>query len=106
MSVGMSRFLFINLLKMKEIVFISLAALMTASCSNIFNSIVIPNQCKKCEVIDKYSREVLFKNEGCGGSNVRLEEDAKVAAYTMSRNGSICNVEVRCEIWRNAKTDH
>jgi hypothetical protein len=49
---------------------------------------------------------VLFKNEGCGGSNVRLEEDAKVAAYNMSRNGSICNVEVRCETWRKAKTEN
>jgi hypothetical protein len=106
LAVWMSRFLVINLLKMKKILFLSLVALLTASCSNIFNSIVIPNQCKKCEVIDTYSQEVLFKNEGCGGSNVRLEEDAKVAAYNMSRNGSICNVEVRCETWRKAKTEN
>ena len=96
----------LNLFKMKKIVFISLAALTAASCSTIFNAIVIPNQCQKCEVIDTYSQEVLFKNEGCGGSNVRLEEDAKVAAYDMSRNGSICNIEVRCETWRNAKPEN
>ena len=91
---------------MKKIVLISLVALLAASCSNIFNAIVIPNQCQKCEVINTYSQEVLFENEGCGGSNVRLEEEAKVAAYDMSRNGSICNVEVRCETWRNAKPEN
>ena len=55
-------------------------------------------------VIDMYSQKVLFRNDSCGGSNLQLEEeDAKVATRNMSRNGSICNVEVRYETLRNAK---
>lgn len=54
-------------------------------------------------VIDMYSQKVLFENDSCGGSNLQLKEDAKVATRNMSRNGSICKVEFRYETLRNAK---
>ena len=85
---------------MKKLLFILVTALVVVSCSNVFNAIVVPNQCKRCQVVDSYSKEVLFENEGCGGANVRLEEEAKVAAYDQSRNGSLCDLEVSCETWR------
>jgi len=37
------------------------------SCASIFNGVVLPNQCKKCELINKQNGEILFTNEGCGG---------------------------------------
>lgn len=71
------------------------------SCANVFNGVVLPNQCKKCEVINRLNNEVLFSNEGCGSENTRLEEDAILKAYEFSRNGySFCDLEVVCESWR------
>ena len=66
----------------------------------MFNSAVLPNQCKKCQVINTSTREVLSTFEGCGGDNTRLEEQAKESAYDLSRNGNLCNLEVVCESWR------
>ena len=70
------------------------------SCSNIFNGLVLPNQCKKCEVVNKVTGEVLFTNEGCGSDNTNLEEDAKVEAYDRSRFGDLCDLEVICTTWK------
>lgn len=71
------------------------------SCASMFNGVVLPNQCKKCEVINRLTNEVLFTNEGCGSENTRLEEEAKIQAYDMSRTGySLCDLEVVCESWR------
>ena len=72
---------------------------MLSSCANIAKSLVAPNQCKKCEVYDTNSGVVLDTFEGCGGSNVRLEEDAKVAAFEIMRGGNP-NIDVRCESWK------
>jgi len=74
--------------------------LVLVSCSNIFNAIVVPNQCQKCQVIDLLTNEVVFENEGCGGANVRLEEEAKEKAYDLSRGGDLCSLHVICESWR------
>lgn len=61
--------------------------LILSSCASMFNGAVLPNQCKKCDVINKYNQEVLTSFEGCGSENTRLEEQAKIAAYDLSRDG-------------------
>ena len=75
-------------------------SLILVSCANIFNGMVLPNQCKKCEVINTLTQEVLFSNEGCGSENTHLEEEAKIAAYDQSRFGNLCNLEVICTTWK------
>ena len=72
------------------------------SCAVLFNSAILPNHCKKCEVINKYNNEILFTNEGCGGENTKLEEEAQIKAYLLSHayNSNLCELEVRCTSWR------
>ena len=70
------------------------------SCANIFNGVVLTNHCKKCEVLNSHTNEVLFTNEGCGSENTNLEEEAKIEAYDLSRYGNICNLEVVCTTWK------
>lgn len=72
-----------------------------SSCAQIFNGVVLPNQCKRCELINLENNEVLFENEGCGSENTKLEEEAQIKAYEFSRSFyNICNLEVRCETWK------
>jgi hypothetical protein len=86
---------------MKNIILSILGIILLASCANIFNGLVLPNQCKKCELINISTNEVLFTNEGCGSDNTGLEEEAQVQAYEMSRGFyGLCDLEVRCETWR------
>lgn len=68
------------------------------SCMNLFQAVAFPNQCKKCTVYHR--SEVVYVTEGCGASNVRIEEEAKVAAYDLSRGCGLGNYDVRCETWR------
>ncbi|MFK7757687.1 MAG: hypothetical protein AB8B53_12225 [Flavobacteriales bacterium] len=91
---------------MKTTILIIFSSIMLISCHSIFNSVVTPNQCKKCRVIDLNTNAVVFENEGCGGTNVRLEEKAKEAAYDLSRNGNLCNLSVECETWRQDPEDN
>ncbi len=84
---------------MKKSVIIIGSSLLFIACANIAKGLVAPNQCKKCEVYDIGSGAVLDTYEGCGGSNVRLEEDAKVAAFDLMRGGNT-NIDVRCETWK------
>jgi hypothetical protein len=70
------------------------------SCANLFNGVVLPNQCKKCEVINTLNKEVLFTNEGCGSENTNLEDEAKIEAYEKSRYGNLCKLEVNCITWK------
>ena len=87
---------------MRKVYFISLILFVTLySCASIFNSAILPNQCKKCELINKQTGEILFTNEGCGGDNTKLEEDAQIKAYEMSRGSfNLCDLEVNCTSWR------
>jgi hypothetical protein len=78
---------------------IPISAILFISCASIAKGLVAPNQCKKCEVYDTQTGEVLSTHEGCGSSNVRLEEDAKVKAFEIMRGGN-CNIDVRCETWK------
>ncbi len=66
----------------------------------MFNGAVLPNQCKKCEVINQLNKEILFSNEGCGSENTKLEEAAKIEAYNLSRYANLCDLEVSCITWR------
>lgn len=73
-----------------------------ASCANIAKGIVAPNRCKKCEVYNTETGEVLRVIEECGSANVRLEEEAKIDAFNRMRGGS-CNVDVRCHTYKKEK---
>lgn len=74
--------------------------LLLSSCAQMFNGAVLPNQCKKCQVINVNTGEVLWEIEGCGSENTQLEEKAKIEAYDISRQGSLCDLEVVCESWK------
>ncbi len=89
---------------MKKLIVIIAASLLLFSCANIFNSIVFPNQCQKCEVINTQTGEVLFANEGCGGDNTKLEDEAKIKAFDLSSGSfGICDLEVKCKMWKKGK---
>ena len=89
---------------MKKIFLIALSLILLTSCASIFNSIFLPNSCKKCEVMNLTTGEILFTNKGCGGINTKLEEEAQIKAYELSRGGyGLCNLEVRCEEWKKEK---
>ena len=64
----------------------------------------MPNKCKQCELMNLTTGEILFSNQGCGGNNTKLEEEAQLKAYELSRGGSgLCDLEVRCEEWTKEK---
>ena len=84
---------------MKKTILLLPAIIILGSCANIAKGLVAPNSCKKCEVYDTNTGEVISTHEGCGSSNVRLEEDAKVAAYEKMQGGN-CSISVRCETWK------
>lgn len=74
---------------------------MLSSCGAIFNEVVMPNHCKRCQVVNIYTNQVLWSDEGCGGETAGMEDDAKIQAYEQSRlSNNLCEVEVRCETWR------
>ena len=86
---------------MKKTYLISIICfVLLTACANMFNGVVFPNQCKKCEVINKLNNEVLYSDEGCGSDNTKLEEEAKIEAYNLSRFSSLCDLEVSCTTWK------
>mgnify|MGYP003640112041 CR=1 FL=1 len=86
---------------MKKLTFVIIISFAFTSCAQMFNAAVLPNQCKKCELINMQTNEILFENEGCGSENTKLEDEAQIKAYEMSRTGyDLCNLEVRCESWK------
>lgn len=84
---------------MKQLSVLIITSLFFYSCANIVKGIVAPNSCTKCEVYNTTTQKVLKTFEGCGMSNVGLEDDAKVAAYEIMEKGN-CQVRVRCNSWR------
>lgn len=71
------------------------------SCRSVFNGVVAPNQCKKCDVINRNTGAVVWSNEGCGAENTQLLEKAKQEAYDMSRTSyDLCDLEVICVSWK------
>lgn len=89
---------------MKKLIYV-LPLVFLMSCAQVFNEMVLPNQCKKCEVVNTLTGEVLWSEQGCGGDNTRLEEQAKIVAYDESRLGNIGDVEVRCETWKKEEVE-
>ncbi len=85
---------------MKNLIFASITSLSLVSCAAIFNGAVLPNQCKKCEIIDQVTGEVLGVYEGCGSENTRLEEQAKEAAFDFIKSRNNCNIDVVCTSWK------
>ncbi|MBI5541146.1 MAG: hypothetical protein HY951_13855 [Bacteroidia bacterium] len=74
-----------------------------SSCAYLFNGIVFPNRCMKCEITDKFFNTVIWTDEGCGSEVTHMEDDAKIKAYDMNQ-GSIDNrYEVSCNTWNNPK---
>lgn len=80
--------------------FTILSVAILSSCANIAKGLVAPNQCKKCELYLDNTQEIIETWEGCGSENVRLEEEAKVAAYDYIKSTGNTNASVRCETWR------
>ena len=85
---------------MKNILIILFTSFLFVSCAAIFNGAVLPNQCKKCEIIDQVTGEVLGVYEGCGSENTRLEEQAKEAAFDYIKSLNNCNIDVVCTSWK------
>lgn len=56
---------------------------------------IFTNQCTHCMVIDHFG-EIKYDFQECGGSNMNLEESAKVAAYDLSRESDLCQYTVNC----------
>ncbi len=77
-----------------------LSAFFLYGCAQIFNGTVLPNQCKKCELIDAYNGNVLFTIEGCGSENTDLEGQCQDKAWEISRGKNLCDFEIRCDSWR------
>jgi len=72
----------------------------------MFNGAVLPNQCKRCDLINLQTNAVEWSIEGCGSENTRLEEQTQIKAYEMSRYGNnLCDLEVRCESWKKDPDD-
>jgi hypothetical protein len=85
---------------MKNTITILSLLMLLSSCANIAKGLVAPNQCKKCELYLEDTGEIIETFEGCGSDNIRLEEEAKVAAYGYIKRTGNLNANVRCESWR------
>ena len=87
-----------------KIFFLLLAAsLSLSSCANIFNGVVLPNQCKKCELFNTNTGEKVWEVEGCGADNTHLEEKCKDKAWELSRGKNLCDFDYKCKTWKKDK---
>jgi hypothetical protein len=82
-----------------KIIIVIIAATTLTSCAYIFNGLVFPHQCKKCEVIDKFTNTSVWSDEGCGSGITNVEENAKVQAYDLNQGSFENRYEVRCTTW-------
>lgn len=88
-------------MKGKTITIISgVSVILLSSCAAMFNGMVLPNQCKKCSVINNLTGDTLDVYEGCGSENTRLEESAKVSAFDLIKSTGNCNIDVYCTTWK------
>lgn len=91
-------------MKFKIAITMLTAALIT-SCASMFNSMVFPNQCQKCAVVDTTYGDTLSVFEGCGGENTKLDEAAMISAYQYIKSTGNCNIEVQCHSWKKDPED-
>ncbi len=75
--------------------------LLFTSCNYIITALVFPNRCEKCKIIDKYTQEVVWSEEDCGGAVAGLEDRAKVEAYDRNSNSAMERYEVSCDTYSN-----
>ena len=87
--------------KFRLIVYTVIIATIFTSCAYLFNAIVLPKQCKKCDIIDTFTNQVVSSDEGCGGGMTNIEENSKVKAYDMNVGNSQIRYEVNCTTWRD-----
>ena len=80
-----------------------LLVIMLYSCAQIFNGAVLPNQCKKCDLLDAYTSEILFSLEGCGSQNTDLYGKCVDKAWELSRDGNLCAFNIECHTWKKDK---
>ena len=80
------------------IIFTILISFSFTGCAYMLNAMINPNLCTRCMVIDHFG-EIIYEFQECGGSNMNLEESAKVAAYDLSRESDLCQYTVTCESW-------
>ncbi|MCB9197924.1 MAG: hypothetical protein H6600_05645 [Flavobacteriales bacterium] len=85
---------------MKNFLFVVTVGVLMSSCAAMFNGAVLPNQCKKCAIIDYNTGDTLQVFEGCGSENTRLEESAKEAAFDRIKSSGNCNIDVVCISWK------
>lgn len=90
---------------MKKLIVLTVVIIAVAltSCAYLFNAIVFPRQCKKCEIIDAFTNQSVWSDEGCGGEITNLEENAKAQAYDMNQGSIVNRYEVNCTTWTNPK---
>jgi hypothetical protein len=85
------------------VIIMILSAMLFTSCAWLFNGIVFPHQCKKCQVVDKVTNEVVWSDEGCGAAVTNLEDNAKVQAYNLNSTGTYERYEVVCDTYTEPK---
>ena len=60
---------------------LSLLVFSLSSCGYVFLSLVAPNSCKKCEIMD--GGTVVLSEEDCGGGVFNMEQRMKAEAHDM-----------------------
>ena len=91
--------------KLKLGLFLIWVLLTLQSCGFMFNEAVRPNHCKKCEVIDRNGRNVVWEDQGCGGDMTNIEDNAKIEAYERNENSGNFQYSVECETWKKEEDE-
>lgn len=81
-------------MNLKKITLIASLALVLGSCAYMARSIVAPNSCKKCQVIDP-SGNVVWSEDDCGGGVANMDTRCKVEAYDRG-----CDYVCSCESYK------
>ena len=75
------------------------ASLLLSGCAYMFNSIVVPNRCMRCEV--KSGTTVYWSDEDCGGGTAGMEDDCKIEAYDRIQSTKDAYIECECTTYKN-----
>ena len=88
---------------MKSFILFLLIVLLMCSCAQIFNGFFLVNQCKKCDLIDRYFGKIVYSVEGCGSQNTDLRGQCESEAWDISRGQHLCDFEITCKTWKSDK---
>ncbi len=83
---------------------VMLSACLFLSCDVMFNAMVFPNSCQRCDVLDG-NNMLLETFQGCGGENTNLEQKAKAYAFDVMDDDQRCDVYVECESWTRVEEE-